>query len=52
MNNLSNEIENEKVWGIEKILTDCDYICSVLPKTPQTDNIMGNGKLQLCKGKY
>ena len=41
----------ENVWNLDKLLTDCDYICNVLPKTPQTNNILGNGKLELCKGK-
>ena len=43
------EIDN--VWDLDKLLIDCDYICNVLPKTPQTNDILGNGKLELCKGK-
>ena len=40
------------VWSLEKLLKDCDYICNVLPKTPQTNNILGKGKLEFCKGIY
>ena len=36
--------------GVEKILKECDYICNVLPKSLETDNILGNGMLELCKG--
>ena len=43
--------KSENVSGLEKLLTDCDYVCNVLPKTPQTNDILGNGKLELCKGK-
>ena len=39
-------------FGIEKLLKECDYICNVLPKNPETDNILGNGKLELCKGMH
>ena len=39
-------------YGIEKLLRECDYICNVLPKTPETDNMLGNGKLELCKGNF
>ena len=44
--------EIDKVWDLDKLLIDCDYICNVLPKTPQTNDILGNGKLELCKGKW
>ena len=43
--------KSENVSGLEKLLTDCDYVCNVLPKTPQTNDILGNGILELCKGK-
>ena len=43
--------KSENVSGLEKLLNDCDYVCNVLPKTPQTNDILGNGKLELCKGK-
>jgi len=43
--------KSENISGLEKLLTDCDYVCNVLPKTPQTNDILGNGKLELCKGK-
>ena len=39
------------IHGLERILEECDYIVSVLPKTADTYNILGNGKLALCKGK-
>ena len=44
------EEKMENVWNLDKLLKDCDYICNVLPKTPQTNNILGKGKLELCKG--
>ena len=31
-----------------QLLSGCDYICSVLPKTAETTNILGNGILQHC----
>ena len=37
-------------FGIDDLLKRCDYICNVLPKSPDTDNILGGGKLQLCQG--
>ena len=37
--------------GISDLLKECDYICNVLPKTRETDNILGGGKLEHCKGK-
>ena len=37
-------------FGIENLLKECDYICNVLPKTSETDNILGHDKLRLCKG--
>ena len=43
--------ETTLIWGLDKLLLDCDYIFNALPMTPQTDNILGNGKLLLCKGK-
>ena len=36
--------------GISDLLRECDYICNVLPKTPETDNILGGGKLENCQG--
>lgn len=35
--------------GISDLLKECDYICNVLPKTPETDNILGGGKLENCQ---
>ena len=37
-------------FGISDLLKECDYICNVLPKTQETDNILGGGKLELCQG--
>ena len=37
-------------FGIADLLKECDYICNVLPKTKETDNILGGGKLELCQG--
>ena len=37
-------------FGISDLLKECDYICNVLPKTPETDNILGGGKLENCQG--
>ena len=49
---MGDEVEKvNNVGDLDKLLTDCDYICNVLPKTPQTNDILGNGKLELCKGK-
>ena len=39
-------------FGISDLLKECDYICNVLPKTRETTNILGGGKLQLCKGTF
>ena len=39
-------------FGIDRMLKECDYICNVLPKTPETDDMLGNGKLELCKGMH
>ena len=50
LENSSNQDEN--TWSLEKLLTDCDYICNVLPKTPHTNNILGKGNLEYCKGNY
>ena len=36
--------------GVADLLKECDYICNVLPKTRETDNILGGGKLEHCKG--
>ena len=38
--------------GIADLLKECDYICNVLPKTRETDNILGGGKLENCKGIF
>lgn len=32
------------------LLQNCDYICSSLPRTPNTNNLLGNGLLKNCKG--
>ena len=45
-----NKIGNEIMGNLDTLLKDCDYICNVLPKTPLTDGILGNGRLELCKG--
>jgi lactate dehydrogenase-like 2-hydroxyacid dehydrogenase len=36
--------------SLADLLSNCDYICSVLPKTPDTDNLLSNGVLKHCKG--
>ena len=36
--------------GLAKILTESDYICSVLPKTDNTTDLLGNEILEICKG--
>ena len=36
--------------GLVKILQESDYICNVLPNTPETTNILGNGVLKECSG--
>ena len=56
-----NQSGNEKItikgrsidvhFGISDLLKECHYICNVLPKTRETDNILGGGKLQLCGGR-
>ena len=38
--------------GVADLLKECDYICNVLPKTRETDNILGGGKLEHCKGIF
>ena len=36
--------------GLAKILRESDYICNVLPNTPETTNILGSGVLKECAG--
>ena len=36
---------------LPEFLSRCDYICAILPKTPETDEIVGGGILEHCKGK-
>ena len=38
--------------GLAKLLQESDYICNVLPNTPETTNILGNGVLKECSGEY
>ena len=33
------------------LLGKCDYICNVLPQTPQTIDILGGRALEVCRGK-
>ena len=33
-----------------QLLKGCDYVCSVLPKTAETNDILGRGILQNCSG--
>ncbi|XP_019764299.2 glyoxylate/hydroxypyruvate reductase A isoform X1 [Dendroctonus ponderosae] len=37
--------------GLGELLSSVDYIVNVLPKTPETTNILGNGMLKHCKNK-
>ena len=37
--------------GLCDLLAECDYICSVLPQTPQTDDILSNDVLSNCTKK-
>ncbi|KAF7266242.1 hypothetical protein GWI33_020427 [Rhynchophorus ferrugineus] len=36
---------------LKDFLANVDYVINVLPATPQTDNLLGNGILENCKGK-
>ena len=36
---------------LSKFLSGCDYVCSVLPKTPETNDIIGKDVLETCKGE-
>lgn len=37
--------------SLSKMVSSVDYLVSALPKTEETDNILGNGVLENCKGK-
>jgi phosphoglycerate dehydrogenase-like enzyme len=37
--------------GLIHLLKDSDYICSVLPNTPETTGILGGGILKACAGR-
>ncbi|XP_071788353.1 glyoxylate/hydroxypyruvate reductase A-like [Asterias amurensis] len=41
----------KKMDGLCDLLAECDYICSVLPQTPQTDDILSNDVLSNCTKK-
>ena len=43
------DLSTEDEGSISKILQNCDYICNVLPKTPQTNDILGNDIMKHCK---
>lgn len=36
--------------SLPEMLDSIDYLISVLPKTEETDNLLGNGILENCKG--
>lgn len=37
--------------SLSKMVSSVDYLVSALPKTEETDNLLGNGVLENCKGK-
>ncbi len=40
-----------KMDGLCELLAECDYICNVLPQTPQTDDILSHDMLSNCTKK-
>ena len=37
--------------GLQELLRECDYVCSVLPSTPQTKGLLNGDTLRSCANK-
>lgn len=42
---------HRKMDGLCELLAECDYICNVLPQTPETDDILSHDVLSNCTKK-
>ena len=39
------------VTNLSDLLSNCDYVCNVLPNTPQTQGLLDGNALEDCKSK-